>query len=235
MKPKNEVAKSKKKVIGGFSLKNKTRDRRTVVKVVDLKSSSGSLFEGNKDYDKEGRKLAISTTDEIMKNTEKPAEIVIKPVRPTLLVAKKQMDNETGDERKKTLSYGINIQSKDVENDKSRRRSPARFTEAAHSITQDGVTETTMDSYKKVPVESFGAAMLRGMGWTGSAKKAEKESLKEAEKLKSRPLLLGLGAKPSPIQLDPSYRVVSASYSPVMKMEAADGDEGERLDKGTNR
>ncbi|PVU95561.1 hypothetical protein BB559_002689, partial [Furculomyces boomerangus] len=48
---------------------------------------------------------------------------------------------------------------------------------------------TTEESYARVPVESFGAALLRGMGWN-------KEADKEREETKPRASLLGLGAKP---------------------------------------
>lgn len=48
-------------------------------------------------------------------------------------------------------------------------------------------------SYENVPVEEFGAALLRGMGWDG--KTFEQMKSKE-EKLKQRPFRLGLGADP---------------------------------------
>ncbi|KAG0344092.1 hypothetical protein BG004_004753 [Podila humilis] len=50
--------------------------------------------------------------------------------------------------------------------------------------------EATLEDYEKVPVEEFGAALLRGMGWTGDAKGSE------AIEFNRRPALLGLGAKP---------------------------------------
>ncbi|OQO07581.1 hypothetical protein B0A48_07278 [Cryoendolithus antarcticus] len=55
----------------------------------------------------------------------------------------------------------------------------------------------TLDDYARVPVEQFGAAMLRGMGWKdgegiglNKGKKAEKTKIPER-----RPALLGIGAK----------------------------------------
>ncbi|KAG0199082.1 hypothetical protein BGX28_007595 [Mortierella sp. GBA30] len=50
--------------------------------------------------------------------------------------------------------------------------------------------EATLEDYKKVPVEEFGAALLRGMGWKGDSKASE------AIEFNRRPALLGLGAKP---------------------------------------
>ena len=46
------------------------------------------------------------------------------------------------------------------------------------------------DTYRKVPISDFGAAMLRGMGWTG------KVSTKEEDPSLPRPSRLGLGATP---------------------------------------
>ena len=66
---------------------------------------------------------------------------------------------------------------------------------------QNDVTEApdmaTLDDYNRVPVEQFGAAMLRGMGWKdgdgiglNKGKKQEKSKIPER-----RPALLGIGAK----------------------------------------
>jgi len=48
----------------------------------------------------------------------------------------------------------------------------------------------TLEEYEAVPVEEFGAALLRGMGWKGDVKAREKK-----RETKRRQNLLGLGAK----------------------------------------
>ncbi|KAG9240495.1 putative Pre-mRNA-splicing factor SPP2 [Calycina marina] len=48
----------------------------------------------------------------------------------------------------------------------------------------------TLEEYEKVPVEAFGAALLRGMGWKGDVKSTGKK-----QEVKRRQNLLGLGAK----------------------------------------
>lgn len=53
--------------------------------------------------------------------------------------------------------------------------------------------------YKAVPIDEFGAAMLRGMGWSGPSKDDEEMSKKLAEPLFARDIHLGLGAKAKPI------------------------------------
>ncbi|KAF9207335.1 hypothetical protein BGZ49_000687 [Haplosporangium sp. Z 27] len=55
---------------------------------------------------------------------------------------------------------------------------------------EDLPDEASLEDYEKVPVEEFGAALLRGMGWNGDMKGSE------AIEYNRRPALLGLGAKP---------------------------------------
>ncbi|KAG0294789.1 hypothetical protein BGZ96_000455 [Linnemannia gamsii] len=50
--------------------------------------------------------------------------------------------------------------------------------------------EASLEDYANVPVEEFGAALLRGMGWKGD------NNGSEAVEYNRRPALLGLGAKP---------------------------------------
>ncbi|CZT51469.1 uncharacterized protein RSE6_12616 [Rhynchosporium secalis] len=52
---------------------------------------------------------------------------------------------------------------------------------------------STLDDYERIPVEEFGAALLRGMGWKGDV--GGKEGKKREGGVKRRPNLLGLGAK----------------------------------------
>ncbi|KAF2769913.1 hypothetical protein EJ03DRAFT_271586 [Teratosphaeria nubilosa] len=56
----------------------------------------------------------------------------------------------------------------------------------------------TLDDYARVPVEQFGAALLRGMGWKdGQGIGAQKGKRMEKAKVpERRPALLGIGAKP---------------------------------------
>jgi hypothetical protein len=54
------------------------------------------------------------------------------------------------------------------------------------------------DRYRDTPVEEFGAAMLRGMGWAGPSKEDEEYSKSLNEKILSREHRLGLGALAKP-------------------------------------
>ncbi|KAI1312213.1 hypothetical protein EDD11_003198 [Mortierella claussenii] len=62
--------------------------------------------------------------------------------------------------------------------------------EAFQRSLEDLPDQASLEDYEKVPVEEFGAALLRGMGWKGDANGSE------AIEYNRRPALLGLGAKP---------------------------------------
>ncbi|TIA80576.1 hypothetical protein E3P98_02611 [Wallemia ichthyophaga] len=59
--------------------------------------------------------------------------------------------------------------------------------------------ESTMEEYSRVPVEQFGAALLRGMGWKeGTAASRTRSGPTEPYLPDSRPSLLGIGASTRP-------------------------------------
>lgn len=69
--------------------------------------------------------------------------------------------------------------------------------DAFHNDFTEAPGMATLDDYNRVPVEQFGAAMLRGMGWkegdgVGNNKGKKQEKTKIPER---RPALLGIGAK----------------------------------------
>ena len=68
---------------------------------------------------------------------------------------------------------------------------PISETDAYRRAIASAPDASTLEDYERVPVEEFGAAMLRGMGWKGPTTDA-KTGVKE---VKRRQNLLGLGAK----------------------------------------
>ncbi|KAJ1956343.1 DNA primase large subunit Spp2, partial [Linderina pennispora] len=60
--------------------------------------------------------------------------------------------------------------------------------------------EASEDAYERVPIEEFGLAMLRGMGWTEGSSIGRYKNQIDPDSVASspRPGLLGLGAKPRP-------------------------------------
>lgn len=99
----------------------------------------------------------------------------------------------------------------------------------------------TLSDYAAVPVEDFGAAMLRGMGWTeggkvgkqraGATIAAPKEKPRVVER---RPALLGIGAKEVPGGVGDEFgawgkvargkRKTELSYTPVVMKNSVTGE-----------
>ncbi|KAG8996151.1 hypothetical protein FRB94_008541 [Tulasnella sp. JGI-2019a] len=95
--------------------------------------------------------------------------------------------------------------------------------------------QSTLDDYARVPVEQFGAAMLRGMGWKPPPKGEDEPWVPS-----KRPALLGIGAKPKAVPADsnagkggssgskPGWmkRTEEKRYVPLVKKEREKGDAG---------
>jgi len=75
---------------------------------------------------------------------------------------------------------------------------PQDETSAFRSDVQTRPDEPDLDAYARVPVGQFGAALLRGMGWKEgtAASRTGRTGPTEAYVPKSRPAMLGIGAKP---------------------------------------
>ena len=87
----------------------------------------------------------------------------------------------------------------------------------------------TLEDYARVPVSQFGAALLRGMGWTEgtSASRKPGKGLIEPYLPSARPALLGIGAKEQEVFDDGSRKGGKSKrpdrrYVPVVKQERSD-------------
>lgn len=90
-------------------------------------------------------------------------------------------------------------------------------TEQYHHDVASLPPPTSQQEYEAVPVEAFGAALLRGMGWKGAKGKATPAVAK-------RPVFLGIGAEPMPEDLaEESGREATQIYSPFVKRDRATG------------
>ena len=99
---------------------------------------------------------------------------------------------------------------------------------------------STLEDYAAVPVEEFGAALLRGMGWKeGEAigkRRAGIPAPKEPKFKERRPALLGIGAKETPGGVGDEFgawgkatkgggkRKTDLSYNPVMLQNSKTGE-----------
>ena len=101
---------------------------------------------------------------------------------------------------------------------------PATEDEALRQDIEELPEPATLDDYTGMPVSEFGAAMLRGMGWTGDGKgkKTVQPWLPQ-----SRPALLGIGAKEKEVFDDGSKKKFfgkpDKKYIPVIKKERPAG------------
>ena len=65
------------------------------------------------------------------------------------------------------------------------------------------------EQYSRVPIDQFGAALLKGMGWReGTAVGKNPDGLLKPIELAKRPSLLGLGATPNPLEAPPKPKKV---------------------------
>jgi len=82
----------------------------------------------------------------------------------------------------------------------------------------------TLDNYTDMPVSEFGAAMLRGMGWTGDGKGGKNV---QPWLPQSRPALLGIGAKQKEVFDDGSKKKLfgkpDKKYLPITKKDRPAG------------
>lgn len=76
------------------------------------------------------------------------------------------------------------------------RRSGANEDDSFRSDVASRPDSASLDEYAAVPIEEFGAALLRGMGWKeGDAVGKRKQQKVTARVVERRPALLGIGAK----------------------------------------
>lgn len=112
----------------------------------------------------------------------------------------------------------------------------SRTSDEADAFRKDIVTrpeQATLEDYERIPVEQFGAALLRGMGWKpGQAASRTRTGPVEPYLPAARPALLGIGAKEREVLDDGSSSrkppKPERRYVPVVKRER----EGSGRDSG---
>lgn len=86
----------------------------------------------------------------------------------------------------------------------------------------------TLDDYSTMPIEEFGAAMLRGMGWKdGSGVGRSRSGPTKAPEVQKRAALLGLGAKERQVpsaSKRPERRRDDRKYTPVVRSDSLRGE-----------
>lgn len=112
---------------------------------------------------------------------------------------------------------------------------PLSEADALKQDVQELPDVATADDYERIPISAFGAAMLRGMGWTDGAvaskfDKRSKNGLTQLYLPQARPALLGIGAKEREPEDDGSAKKKPKGkdmrYVPVARKESGRGENG---------
>lgn len=115
------------------------------------------------------------------------------------------------------------------------RRSGANEDDSFRSDVASRPDSASLDGYAAVPIEEFGAALLRGMGWKeGDAVGKRKHQKVTARVVERRPALLGIGAKEVPGGVEElgawgrtatkGKRKVEKAYTPVLLRNTRTGE-----------
>lgn len=119
---------------------------------------------------------------------------------------------------------------------------PISETDALRQDVLELPDESTLEDYERVPIDQFGAALLRGMGWKeGTAASRKGTGIVEPYLPEARPALLGIGAKEQEVYDDGSSKKGKGTakrperrYVPVIKQERR-RDEGSRDSSDSSR
>lgn len=96
--------------------------------------------------------------------------------------------------------------------------------------------EPTLHDYATMPVEEFGAAMLRGMGWKeGSGIGRDNKGPIHAPTVQRRAALLGLGAKERVVPSSSSRKPNDQRYMPVVSRSESPRDSPDRASYKSDR
>lgn len=124
-----------------------------------------------------------------------------------ILAAKPENINHSNEtlEQKAAREIIENLNIKREENDIKVFTLPLK----ADDLPLDGAIEPTIDDYESIPIQDYGLAMLRGMGWKDEEKK--KDTFNSNIPI-MRPKGMGLGAdktsKPKPLLIQPAQNEI---------------------------
>lgn len=200
---------------GGFclNLNKKSKNGQKDVR----KRKKQNVFGGDEDA-RSKAKISITHVEEFKE--KKPKQLVIKAERLVSTLAEARDAKEESE-----VKFGlINSTDDDQElpNDKSVTKNHLASSE---SRLLGNIPETTTEEeYEAVPVEDFGKAMLRGMGWDSD----EEDDSKEQKKVKlpheeARPLFMGIGAKAHSKGRESSH-TPDDSFLPIVRVNNRSGE-----------
>lgn len=159
------------------------------------KTSSSNALNSDSESD-DDKKTAIDTFDKSNLQPQKET-ITITPqhLNSNILKAARSQEKLPEKETEATssqLQYGLNEFNTSSTSKSSEPKNKLNITR--NKQTPDTVEED-QNGYNEVPVEEFGAALLRGMGWKPPAKSNKVNKPKSNTEHRQKGLLLGIGAQ----------------------------------------
>ncbi|KAI5963955.1 SPP2 [Candida margitis] len=149
---------------------------------INLKKKAGPKKILQAEATDESKKLIDSYTASDTQEKELK-EWVIEPKKISRSIVQQQQPRKEKQPREE-LKYGVTTFEKSE---------PAQQGSVIRKLTYESDSDSEDDD-KKIPVEEFGAAFLRGLGWNG--KKDDTDSYDKDVKNRQRGVTLGIGAKP---------------------------------------
>ncbi|SCU83242.1 LAFA_0D02498g1_1 [Lachancea sp. 'fantastica'] len=179
--------------MSGFSLSLKSREPGKKSIKRDGKKKRSNVFDDADVGTAKKAKIRLTHVDEYKQPEKK--KLVIKPIGVKSSSQKTLTDATT--EKTNDLKFGLNTRDA-IQTDTPN----ARILNKASAVSDELHEATEQQEYEEVPIEDFGDALLRGMGWNGeddSAKTSDNSTVEKSTTVNSvakfRPALLGLGAK----------------------------------------
>lgn len=189
--------------MSGFALDLKSKGRKSG------KKKRSNVF-GEDDQGKKKTKIRLTHVDEYQEEPEKKLIIEPETLRSSFFTDEKPTTINTRDTKSK---YGLITINDDDQRDGTLNSQEQINVNLPDENLLPEITEK--EEYDKVPVEEFGDALLRGMGWDG--KEDERDSSDSAV---PRPQFMGIGAKPLPNRNNNAKgKEQDDSYMPLIKVD----------------
>ncbi|KAL8831980.1 MAG: hypothetical protein Q9191_000542 [Dirinaria sp. TL-2023a] len=194
---------------------------------------------GVKDEDEAPQTFGLNFVETNRKNAEDTVTQQEAPTGDSAPATEPQKPRDPDQEALEALTSGRNQQSTLIIPAATTNGDRGSWTEPVdedHAFRLDVASRpdpASLADYAAVPVEEFGAAMLRGMGWKeGGVIGKRKDQVSEPRDVTRRPALLGLGAKEVPGSVEEfgawgkaakDKRKVDKTYNPVMLKNSVTG------------
>ncbi|EDO18186.1 hypothetical protein Kpol_543p15 [Vanderwaltozyma polyspora DSM 70294] len=206
--------------MSGFSisLKNSSKSNKKKVKKPVKQKKSDNIFQDGEKIEVKKKAVTLITHVEATSEVEEHKPLVIEPVVRTTEINKRISvfpDEMTSSAPK----YGLNTINSNHSHEEQEKQH-FDVTKMSHLVNGSLPETTTIEEYEEVPVEEFGEALLRGMGWSGQLDD-EKKSKKNSTLLpheKARAEFAGIGATVPVTYALSNKSLREDSFMPVVKI-----------------